>query len=258
MKRGCVSLQDFLTPFRRDALVVVIGVLLLSGPLWVYGLQLNEPTYRYERVEVHVDDSTIEYADRPETGSDIPISDEMACSKHLPGRVCAFEQFLIENRTVLTDMYTSSSETDSLLGGSSHEYVLSEETVYRATVETNESGQRDEGGYRIELALEEVQPEEALQDVSLSVQSDIPSAVAEAARTGNATTHERVDVPETPIQLESGAYYRVYDAGKISDSVEYHLIRLAGNGLLVFLSPLLGLRLLVSGPRRFEITYVGD
>ncbi|WP_135664403.1 hypothetical protein [Halorhabdus rudnickae] len=154
-------------------------------------------------------------------------------------------------------MDTSSSGTVSLRG-TPYEYVLSDEAVYRATARANESAQRDDGDYPIELALEEVQPEEALQDVSMPITSKTQSVVAEAARTGNATTHERVDVPETPIRLDNGDYYRVYYAGTISDSVDYHLIRLAGNGLLVFLFPLLGLKLLFRGPRRFEINHIGD
>jgi len=109
--------------------------------------------------------------------------------------------------------------------------------------------------YRVDLSLTSVDPEDVLYWVSLGVDSDqVPPAVAETAQDGHTTTQEHVDVPETPVRLDDGTYYRVYQERGVDDPST------AENALsssLTYIAPLLGLYLIVRLLDRIEVSYVG-
>jgi hypothetical protein len=82
----------------------------------------------------------------------------------------------------------------------------------------------------------------------------IPSPVLDAAETGTGRARSEVDVPETPVRLRSGTYYRVYRAGRTDAPPTEHL----AGGLLTFLAPVVGLGVLIAVAGRVDVTYVGD
>ncbi|CCQ34089.1 conserved hypothetical protein [Halorhabdus tiamatea SARL4B] len=218
---------------------------------------MNEPTYRYERLEVVTNGSSIEYADQPVTQLRVPISDAIACSGRWT-RVCGLERFVLENRPIPTETYTSRADYDGSVGPANpYQYALRNQSLYEPTSVVNESSRNADGMYRIEMDLEPVSPETVLRRVSTPATAEdaVPSLVAQTARTGTVTAHRSVEVPHTPIQLENGSYYRVYlaettdDIPPISQLVHF---------LLVYIAPLFGIYFLVRIRQRVEITYIGS
>lgn len=249
-----------LTPVRRDALLALLALVLLAAPLWAPSLHLGDPTYRYERVEVVVNDTSIEYANETAVPYETPISDDVACSSGWEVRACAFERLLVENRTLPTKVYSSNPNDDETGRRSSFEdryhYVLLNDTVYRVTYVTNSSAPRSDGMYRVDMSLEPASPERVLQRTSMRVESDdVPPVVAEAARNGEAHARHEVEVPETPIRLEDGTYYRVY---RIRWSDDPPPIARALDFFLTYFAPLVGLFLFARLSENVEVTYVGD
>lgn len=245
-----------LTPARRDALLALIALGLLTGPLWAPVVNLGGPTHQYERFEVTTTETGIEFA----TEGPAPfqtrtsISDDIACSSTREIRPCAFERLLLENETVPTEVHTTNA--DAFIGDATerYRYVLVDDTVYEPTYAPNRSVRNDDGWYRIDLELEPADPDEALERVSLPADSDgVPPTVAEAARTGEATTRHDVAVPETPIRLEDGTYYRVYQ----SDSSLRPPVWRGLDGFFRYVSPFVGLYLFWRLSARVSFSYVG-
>lgn len=281
------------TPVRRDAALAVLAVGLLVAPLWVPVTGIGGTTYRYERAEVVAENGTVAFANESAVesavGLPVPISDEVACAAERVSRACYFERHVAANHTVLTGVYSSEPGMDDDLGFTTERYrfALVDGTVYRTTYLADESrpyvhvndtivpanatnatvgGESgDEGGedddrpllYRNVLALEPVPPGEALERVSVPVDR-VPGPVREAARTGVARTRRELDVPETPVRLDDGTYYRVYLAAE-EHPAEYE----EGSGLLLTLvSMTLGVALLYRLRERVDVSvsvaYRGD
>lgn len=237
----------------RDVLLFAIALVLLAGPLWAPALHLNDSTYRYDRAEVTATGTNIEYVDSEAVPYDVRISDDIGCSDGLDVRVCAFERLVLDGRTVPSGVYGSNPDNEPRgFPGDRYRYVLIDETVYEPTYTPNRSVQRSDGLYRIDLSLEPVPAERALRRVSLRVDStDLPAPVARTARNGNTTTHRAVDVPETPVRLENGTYYRIFLRASSTDGSP-----LAGllDFLLRYAAPIAGLSCLVRLVRRVEFT----
>lgn len=194
-------------PRYRDALLVLVAVVLLAAPLWVPAFHLGDTAYRYESVRIETSGTEMAFATDPGE-PDVGISERIACAEGMWSRSCAFERYVAENNTVPTQVYTGNPDylhTDANF--ERYDYVYLNGTVYEAIYPANQSVTR-EGAARLELGLQPVAAADALQRVSVPVQ-EVPPPIREAARTGVAYGHERV-APPTPVELDDGTYRRVY------------------------------------------------
>lgn len=243
---------------RFDCFVALLAICLLTVPVVTAFLDVGEPTYRYERVEVTTDGSSVEYADESAAPDRTPVDGAIACAESGPYawevRACTFEESVLENGTVPTEFsYGAPGRVPLPFHPERYRYVSLNGTVYETVYVANESAPRDDG-YRIDLTLEPASPEAALEHASYDVTSrEVSSTAAEAARTGDATTLRKATVPDRPIRLEDGSYYRVFLAGEIEPSKPARNLR----PVLTYLAPLAGIALLVYLFRRIEVTYVG-
>jgi hypothetical protein len=225
-----------LTPRRRDALIALLALALLAGPLWVPALHLDDPTYRYERARVTAGDAGVSFANASAVPAGTVASDEIACAGY-SSRACAFERHLARGHTVLTGIYSShpGERTDPFAVAPDrydYEYVQIEGTVYEPTTVANDSrvyvvangtvyeaGESPAGAdtsgdlYRNELSLRPVSPAEALADVARDPGA-VPGPIRRAATTGAGVAHRDLEVPHTPIRTADGRYYRVYLASQ--------------------------------------------
>ncbi|RXK51107.1 hypothetical protein [Halorientalis pallida] len=245
-----------LTPARRDALTCVFALVLLTAPLWSLPLDFGEQVHEYERAEVTVNGSTIEYAPELEdTPYQVPISDEIGCSAYDDLRVCAFESYLATNHTVPTD-WQASPESGEFAGPADERYRYARvegriyEPIYTTTPSPEPENASDGSLVRIYLDLEPVDPRETLAAVSVDA-ADVPPTVRRAAWTGSANHTGSVEVPETPVRTSTG-YYRVFEAGVNEPSVLTGFFGL----LLRFFAPVVGLGLLVGLRERFQLRHV--
>lgn len=245
-----------LTPHRRDALLVVLALCLLTAPLWTPALELDDQRHQYERVELSAADGTIELATQDfHFRHEGPISDRIACSGGWNTRPCGLEGFLLEEGPAPSGIYTSNPDWNSGHWGDSYGYVLLNGSVYETTYETNTSAQRSDGLYRVEMDLDRVSPEQALRDVSEPVDaSNLPGVVKQAARNGEASTHDGVSAPATPIRTDDGSYYRVYQTESTGPPAGQEAL----DNVLTFGGPLFGLIGLHSVSRRVDLVYLGD
>ncbi|MDF9745608.1 hypothetical protein [Natrinema salsiterrestre] len=249
---------DRLLPsLRHDLVFAVVALGLLTAPLWVAHLPVGERTYHYERVEVVPNGTDIEYG----TDTDRfpgPISDEIACAPagSLEVRPCALEQLVLDNETIPTEVYSSHPGPTRLpvTTEERYQYVRIDGSIYEPTYVANDSEQRGDGMYRVDLTLNRTAPDRALESVSRRVTSDdLSPTVVEAARSGDARAHREADVPETPIRLEDGTYYRVYlteygDSSAVSSGI-YFVLR--------YIAPLAGLIIALDIWQRIEVTHTG-
>jgi len=249
--------DDVLSPRCRAALLAALAFALLATPLWAPTDEFAGDTYTYERSEVVVDEDGISYVDEPRIRGIGPISEDLGCSTQFSSRTCAFERLLVENETVPTEIYTSNADNTALPSTDRYRYVQIDGNVYETEYVANESATRSDGMYRLDLALDRAVASDALERISIdasSDHSDVPDVVVEAAREGSATTPEEVRAPRTPIQLDDGRHYRVYQTGSSSPDVDPRVIDVLFDvsGVTVGLIVLDVLR------RRFEVSYVGD
>lgn len=246
-----------LTPARRDALLAIVALALLVGPVWASALHLGDPTYRYERARIVVSEQGFDYADEANVHSRLLISEEIGCSVGYDVRPCAFESYLAANHTVPTSIYAGNPEAPhGHIGVKRYRYVLVDGTVYETDLVANHSVQNSAGMYRLDLSLKPASPEQVLRHVSLDLsdkRDDMPPAVSDAATEGAGYAHRDIDVPRTPIRLSDGSYYRVYSAGRSEAPPIEHLFAT----LLTYVAPLVGLFGLLHLSNRVTITYVG-
>lgn len=218
-------------PSRGTLLRVLLVVALLAGPLWVSVLHLDDPTVRYERAAVAATNGTIEYVNGSNDARGAPISDDLACSGFHIERSCYFERSLVGEGTVQTSVYTTGPDAPDGAITAPYEFVQGTEAVYRPVVVLDRSqayviedgevrpvpnaSAVERPRWRVQLDLERVSPDAALDSVAVSADSTDP-AVQEAARTGSATIYTVREPPATPVKLEDGSYYRVFIAEQYS------------------------------------------
>ncbi|ADD05490.1 uncharacterized protein Nmag_1919 [Natrialba magadii ATCC 43099] len=252
------------SPFYRDLVVFLLAVCLLTSPFLVATVHIGEPAHEFDRAAVTTNDSAIEYADEDEDEDEddvpflTPISEDIDCAGWAGDlRACALEEQVLDGQPVPAGMWTGEAghtpvSTPYLSGY--YRYIQLDGQVYEPAYETNASEQRN-GMHRVELALEPADPDDALQRVSVDVtDEDLHPTVAETAREGATTTRAAVDVPETPIELEDGTHYRVYESQQVDES-PWDSSSLAF--ALRYVVPLIGIAMLVSLSRRIEVSYVG-
>lgn len=243
-----------LTPARRDALLAVLALALLVAPVWAPMLNLGDPAQRYERARITTENGTIEYADEQEPPTHEPISTEIACTESfMRSRGCFFEHYLAEGHTIPTGVWTTNPDHGHIPSYQRYRYAAVNGTVYRVSYVANESVQNDMGLYRVELALEPEPADEVLHSVSVRAER-VPDPVRRAAETGVATSHREIEVPDRPVRLDDGTYYRVYDAGETEPSELDNLVA----GLLHYGLPFVGLSLVGHLSGKFEVRYVGE
>jgi hypothetical protein len=251
------------TSVRRDALLALLALGLLAAPLWAPAFHLDDTAYRYERARLTTESQYgIDYANRSvvaEATGFLPISKDIVCTIGTSGRACAFESYLAANHTVPSTAYTNNPNLtrDSFHGLERYQYVLVNGTAYATIYVPNQSVQNDRGWYRLDLGLERRSLDEVLRSVSLNVTQDreeIPAVVYRAATSGEATAHHEVAVPQTPIRLANGTYYRVFLAGRTEPAPLFPFY----HAILVFGLPVAGLGILYRVSQRVEITYIGE
>lgn len=253
-------LPEFGSSLRRDFLVGLLAIGLITAPLWAAALHIGEPTYAYDRAEVTTTDTGIEYVNPDDVPSRTPISDSVECAGWGgDARACAFEEHLLDDEVIPTEIYATNPNTTDLptpLLADYYRYVQIDGELYEPSYTANTSAQRDDGMYRVDLSLNSVDPEDVLYWVSFGVDSDrAQSIVIETARNGHTTTQEDVDVPETPIRLNDETYYRVYQERGVD---EPSTAESALSSSLTYIAPLLGLYLIVRLFGRVEVSYVGE
>ncbi|ELY46393.1 hypothetical protein [Natronorubrum tibetense] len=246
-------------PFHRDLALAVLAVALLTAPLWAATLSLGEPVTEYDRVEVTTDGDGVAYADPDAVPPETPISESIECAGWGGDvRACSFEEHLLEVDSLPTSLYSTNPNSTSVpwtLTADYYDYVQLDDRLYEVAYETNASAQRSDGMYRVDITLEPADPDDVLRWESIDVDdADLPSVVADTARDGSGTSRDAVDVPESPIELEDGTYYRVYqERGERDPPTGERPLSAA----LTFVSPVVGLIVLVRLSRRVEISYVG-
>ncbi|WP_152421189.1 hypothetical protein [Natronolimnohabitans innermongolicus] len=255
--------DSVLTPRRRDVLLGLLALSLLSMPIVVGSLGLDEMVHTYERAEVSTDQGNVWLDGHSNIRTDA-ISDEIACSDGTAPyadniRMCAFERYLAESDE--DDRFDAGFKTGNpdwmspAWGTPAYQYVWVNGTIYETTFAF---GDEDDGGYHpVYLELEETDPEAALEDVSLDLEADrdeIPSAVVEAIEDGETQTHGEVDVPETTIRTDDGTYYRVGGTAQMRPSNFREIVTWLGR----YAAPLAGLLLAGLLSRQIDVTYVGD
>ncbi|SNZ12581.1 hypothetical protein SAMN06269185_1817 [Natronoarchaeum philippinense] len=252
-----MSPRRFLTPLRRDALLALLALGLLATPLWAPTDDLGDETHTYERAEIVIDDQYgISFAEDRKRVRIGEISDAIACAPvtYRQPRVCAFERLLVGNETVPTERYTPGNSTP--MWSEQYHYVQLNGSVYETEYVVNESATAHGGLHRIELALDPVSAPDVLERISIDAAAEYPSlsdTAVEVARDGQVTVHSEVDVPQTPVRLDDGSYYRVHEATSDGPDPVKQLLDI----LLKAFGVVAGLYLLYRLTRRFEVTYVG-
>ena len=241
-----MPVDESLTPARRDALLAVLAVGMLLAPLWVPGLHLDDPEYRYESVEVEADGTQLRFATEPEDPL-LGLSERIACAGDRWGRACVFEHFVATNHSVPTRIYANPDrEFRDDVHDHRYQFVLINGTVYEVGAVPNASV-TGHGGRRLDLGLRPVPAERALRYESVDVQ-EVPPPVRQAARTGSAIGYVE-DLPDTPIELDDGTYRRVYIA-----ETNYPADHERGTeSLLTYGLPVIGLGLLGRSWARFDV-----
>lgn len=236
-------------PLYRDICLAVFALSLLVTPVWLPLVDLNEPSYEYDRAQVGPPDGT-------EFSGPIGFSEDIVdCTRPpFPRRVCAFEADVLDESVPVDEYGRWRLDPGFAREDDEYEYVQLRDAIYEPTFVTNSSAS-DDRQKRTEMTLEPVDPETVLEDVAIDVSDDTLSpVVATTARDGPTTTRERIDVPENPIALADGTYYRVYLAEtEAPRSLEGHL-----EFLLTYHAPVAGFFGLVFLSRRVDVSYVGD
>lgn len=249
--------SGLLTRGRRVTLLAILALGLLAAPLWVPATDLGEPTFTYERAEVVVGEEGITYANESYSTFSMAISDEIACTGGLHDyRACAFERHLQTNGTIPSGWYASNPDAPFYDGRGAYRFVQLDGSSFETVSVVNTSVRNDQGGYRIDLALEPVSHTEALESVSRDVDAegaDLPAVVTEAAREGTARSRREVDVPPQLIAVND-RYYRVYRA----DHSEPGPIVGVLSAVVVFGGPLVGVGYLLRLRRMVELRLVDE
>jgi len=245
------------SPLARDLLVGLLAVGLVAGPVWTAAIGLGGPTYTYDRAEVVTTDEGIGYVDSEDVPRRTPISDDVTCAGWGGDlRACNFERHLLDEGSIPTGVYATNPDYTpafSMYSADYYEYVQLDGTLYEPTYVTNESARRDDGLYRVDVTLERAEPADVLERESLDVDRDgLPSVVVGTARNGETTARHEVDVPDTPIRLDDGTYYRVYRERATDDPSWAETLV---TWVLTYVGPLYGLSLLVRLAGRVEVTY---
>lgn len=246
------------SPLQRDILLGLLAAGLLTAPLWIGLVGISGPTYTYDRAEVTVNETGIEYVNSEEVPFYTPISDSVECAGWVGDlRACSFERYLLQEDSLPTEIYQSNPNMTlsfSAYEANYYRYVQIDNKVYEPSLEVNTSAEREGSLYRVDMVLDSADPAEVLQRVSLDV-DEVDSVTAETAQEGVTTSTNDVAVPETPVKIDDGTYYRVYQERGFEEPST------AASGihtLFTYGGPVIGLVIVASLSRRVEINYNGN
>jgi len=241
-------LSRVLTPLRRDGILLLLALALLSLPaltsLGVIGTEDNQ----YERAQVVATDGTVAYADASDVPEGTPISTDLICAGTQVERACALEELLgNETRSLSVESSAENLEDDPRIAPRPYRFVQLDDGVYRALYDRDENG-------TVGVSLTETTASTALQAISVGSDEsnslnpdrvDVPDTVVEAAEDGQASSRTDVDVPPYPVRV-GDEYYRVYRVSEGSEGTDSPFSLLlffgAGLGLVVLLSLLRNVR----------------
>ncbi len=233
------QVSSMFTPKRRDALVFLVGAVLVLLPVLTTMGFIGGADNHYESTEVVVTDDTLSYADEGAVPAGTPISEDIACTGTQVERACALEPMLSDNETLSLGVTSDDPDRDPTIAQPPYEFVQLEDGIYRAVYSTTDDG-------AVEVELSPSSGSVAVHGVSTDPEHDsVSSTVVEAAETGEATSRTAVDIPETPIIVDDG-YYRVYlaeEGGEGSTSpLSLGIFFGAGLGAIMLLSLLRNVR----------------
>lgn len=195
-------------------LLLGLGVLLVTAPIWAPPLDATGPDYEYRAALVTVDDNRIEIPREP------PRPDEMAgidCFQESEqSRLCQFEAHLVgESSRNVSSPVTPPDSGEARLGAEkSYVAFTGDGRVFERTVVWNES--REE----YVLGLERADASEVLWELSSPV-DQYQAPVRQAVSTGSAQASE--PLAEPVLTESSGRYYLVYTTGAETVLPEYPL-----------------------------------
>lgn len=246
-----------LSPRRVAVISLVVGLMLVTAPLWIGVFDLQKPISTYERVEMTTDEEAIQYAESPPGGSYPVMSESLGCTLGQPWtdrRLCELEASIANGDSRPITDWTDDPHADPRSPAHRYEYVILDGTIYEPSAsvgaDPGDPPADADGEYPVYLDLERVDPAVALRDLSIAVQHDsIPDVVQRAARDGSATTRGTVDAPARPIRLADGTIYRVVQSETEDPSAWYGVV----HSLATYLAPLLGLLAIHAAWRRTNV-----
>lgn len=185
----------------RQRVLLVLGVLLLTTPLWAPPLDVTGPDYEYRAALVTVEENRVDVPREPPLPRSVPSIDCFPAPE--PSRLCGFEAGLIGSPSVKAS-YPGGRH---VVGGPSLEapeqYVAfpRDGRVFERTTEWNESIDT------YVLDLRRANATRVLEKASRSV-GQYPAPVRRAVHTGSAQADE--PLPDPILVTSSGRYYAVY------------------------------------------------
>lgn len=238
-------------------LSLAVGLLLLTAPLWIGLFDLQQRISTYERVEVTTSDGVIHYAESP-PGRYPPISEDLGCTHgHTigPDRLCAHEAALASSGDPPIVDWTDDPDIDGWSPPSRYWYLRVNDGIYEPTAivgpEQENPPPGATGRYPIYLDVEQVDPDEALQRLAVSVTAEeVPDVVRDAAREGAATTRGTVDAPDQPTHASDGTHYRVVLASSERPPYWQRFLHL----FATWAAPVLGLLSIYAASRRIRVS----
>lgn len=187
----------------------------------------------------------------------LPISEDIACAGTQVERACALESMLTDNQSLSLGVESDDPDRDPAIAPAPYEFVQLDDGVFRAVYTVGDGS--------VNVSLSSTSPETALHGSSVNVEAtgerpgtvggaegievtEVSDTVLEAAEHGQATSQERVAVPDKPVLVDD-EYYRVYLAEKAQEGATTPL------SLGIFFTGGLGAILLLSLARRFRVSY---
>ncbi|WP_435155718.1 hypothetical protein [Haladaptatus sp. DFWS20] len=221
----------------KALLSISVGLVLLLNPLYIGLLHLDDPTYRYQQVEVEFTDGGYRTDERSLLGVE-RIDSDVACLRGYPTRACQFERFLYNggNGSVPTNYRFRHAGRD-------YSAVFVNGQFYRPRgIERNGTWY---------MTLEPASKEEVLKGVTTPY-ADAPVSIRHAVRTGNVSTHREIEMTNELVRKD-GTYsvIRLADKAEASNSKRLlHYLFLVGGVVVGFFHVLRGQRLRVDERRR--------
>lgn len=188
----------------RRLLLLGLGALLVTAPVWAPPLNATGPDYEYRAALVTVDDNRLEIPREP------PRPDGMAgvdCFQEPESsRLCGLEAQLLENPSKNVSVSVIPPDSGDRSPGAGDPYVAftGDGRVFERTTEWNESRE----GYV--LGLERANATAVLERLARPV-GEYPPPVRETVSTGSA--HASEPLAEPVLAESSGRYYLVYTTG---------------------------------------------
>jgi len=188
----------------RRLLLLGLGVLLVTAPVWTPPLDATGPDYEYRAALVTVDDNRLEIlreSPRPDGMAGVDCFQEPASS-----RLCGFEAHLLETESnnVSAPVTPPDATEPSPKGEEPYVAFTGDGRVFERTATWNAS--REE----FVLGLERADASEVLWRLS-SPADQYPAPVQQTVSTGSARANDPL---AEPVLVESsGRYYLVYTTG---------------------------------------------